>query len=93
MNDMNEQDRIRLNRIEEALETLTLKTDKVYYAITGNDLDGNRGIVYRLGVTEEKISRIESEFIRVKWIIIGWGIGAGVFGGSIVSTFINKFMQ
>lgn len=89
---MNEQDRIRLDRIEQALEALTIKTDKMYYAITGNDLDGNRGIVYRLGIVEEKAHRIEQEFNRIKWIIIGWGLGAGIFGGSIVSAVINRLL-
>lgn len=89
---MNEQDRIRLDRIEQVLEALTLKTDKMYYAITGNELDGNRGIVYRLVAVEEKSHRIEAEFNRIKWVVIGWGIGAGIFGGGVVSTVINKLL-
>lgn len=92
MSEMNEQDRTRFERIEHALEALTVKTDKMYYAITGNELDGNRGIVYRLVSVEERTHRIEAEFNRAKWVMIGWGIGAGIFGGGVVSTVINKLL-
>lgn len=87
---MNDQDRIRLDRIEESLSTLTIKFDKVYYAITGNELDGNRGIAYRLDKVEEKTTKIEREFDRAKWTIIAWGIAAGLFSGSAASTLISK---
>jgi hypothetical protein len=90
MADMNDQDRIRLDRIEESLSTLTIKFDKVYYAITGNELDGNRGIAYRLDKVEEKTTKIEREFDRAKWTIIAWGIAAGLFSGSAASTLISK---
>ena len=90
MAEMNEQDRIRLDRIEESMTTLTQKFDKVYYAITGNDLDGNRGIVYRLDKVEEKTTKIEREFDRAKWTVIAWGIAAGLFSGSAASTLISK---
>jgi hypothetical protein len=90
MAEMNDQDRVRLDRIEESLTTLTIKFDKVYYAITGNELDGNRGIVYRLDKVEEKTNKMERDFDRIKWTVIAWGIAAGVFSGSAASTLISR---
>jgi hypothetical protein len=91
MADMNDQDRIRLDRIEESLTTLTMKFDKVYYAITGNELDGNRGIVYRLEKVEETTHKIERDFDRVKWAVIAWGAGAGIIGSG-ASSLISRLL-
>jgi hypothetical protein len=91
MADMNDQDRIRLDRIEESLTTLTMKFDKVYYAITGNELDGNRGIVYRLEKVEETTSKVEKEFDRIKWFVLAWGMGAGILGTGATSLLAKLF--
>jgi len=99
MSDMNDADRLRLDGIEEKIvlleeriTTLTIKFDKVYYAITGNELDGNRGIVYRLDKNESKVSQIESDFTRIKWTVVGWGIGAGLLGGGVMNTVISRLL-
>lgn len=81
---MNEQDRVRLDRIEDTLR-------KVYDAITGNELDGNRGIVYRLEKVEETSHKIEREFDRVKWAVIAWGAGAGIIGSG-ASSLISRLL-
>jgi hypothetical protein len=99
MSDMNDADRMRLDGIEEKIvlleeriTTLTIKFDKVYYAITGNELDGNRGIVYRLEKAENKVNDIEQDFNRIKWTVVGWGIGAGLVGGGVMNTVISKLL-
>jgi hypothetical protein len=99
MSDMNDADRTRFDNIEseivllkESITSLTLRVDKIYYAITGNDLDGNRGMVYRLDRVEDKTNRIEDNFIRIKWTVIGWGIGAGLLGGGVMNTLISRLL-
>jgi hypothetical protein len=99
MNQMNDADRAKFDSLTEEIEVLkdgianlTLKFDKVYYAITGNELDGNRGIVYRLNLTEEKAIKLEREMDRIKWTVIGWGIGAGLLGGGIMNTVISRIL-
>jgi hypothetical protein len=89
MADMNDQDRIRLDRIEESLTTLTMKFDKVYYAITGNELDGNRGIVYRLEKVEETTAKVEREFDRIKWFVLALGAAAGIVGNGASSLLLK----
>jgi len=97
MSDMNDADRAKFDSLSEEIEVLkngianlTLKFDKVYYAITGNELDGNRGIVYRLNLTEEKASKIEKDMDRIKWTVVAFGLGAGLIGGGIMNTLISK---
>jgi hypothetical protein len=99
MSDMNDADRTRFDNIEseivllkDSITSLTLRVDKIYYAITGNDLDGNRGMVYRLDRVEDKTNRIEDNFIRIKWTVIGWGIGAGLLGGGVMNTLISRLL-
>jgi len=99
MSDMNDADRTRFDNIEseivllkESITSLTLRVDKIYYAITGNDLDGNRGMVYRLDRVEDKTNRIEDNFIRIKWTVIGWGIGAGLLGGGVMNSLISRLL-
>jgi hypothetical protein len=96
---MNDSDRAKFDSLTEEIEVLkdgianlTLKFDKVYYAITGNELDGNRGIVYRLNLTEEKASKLEKDMDRIKWTVIGWGVGAGILGGGIMNTVISRLL-
>jgi hypothetical protein len=89
MIDMNDQDRIRLDRIEESLTTLTMKFDKVYYAITGNELDGNRGIVYRLEKVEETTSKVERDLDRIKWVALALGAIAGILGNGASSLLLK----
>ena len=96
---MNDADRLRLDSIEEKIvlleeriTSMSIKFDKVYYAITGNELDGNRGIVYRLDKNEDKVSKIENDFTRIKWTVIGWGIGAGLLGGGVMNTVISRLL-
>jgi hypothetical protein len=100
MNPMNDSDRAKFDSLTEEIEVLkdgianlTLKFDKVYYAITGNELDGNRGIVYRLNLTEEKASKLEKDMDRIKWTVIGWGVGAGILGGGIMNTLISRLLN
>jgi hypothetical protein len=100
MNPMNDSDRAKFDSLTEEIEVLkdgianlTLKFDKVYYAITGNELDGNRGIVYRLNLTEEKASKLEKDMDRIKWTVIGWGVGAGILGGGIMNTVISRLLN
>jgi hypothetical protein len=102
---MNDQDRVRLDRIDQAVTNLnvevvalkeemtsvTTKVDKVYYAITGNELDGNRGIVYRLQRVEEMTNKVERDFDRLKWSIIAWGAGAGILGSGASSMITRLF--
>lgn len=97
---MNDSDRAKFDSLTEEIEVLkdgianlTLKFDKVYYAITGNELDGNRGIVYRLNLTEEKASKLEKDMDRIKWTVIGWGVGAGILGGGIMNTVISRLLN
>jgi hypothetical protein len=99
MSDMNDADRTRFDNIEseivllkDSITSLTLRVDKIYYAITGNDLDGNRGMVYRLDRVEDKTNRIEDNFIRIKWTVIGWGIGAGLLGGGVMNSLISRLL-
>jgi len=99
MADMNDADRTRLDNIEgeivqlkDSITNLTLRVDKIYYAITGNDLDGNRGIAYRLDRVEDKTMRMEDNFIRIKWTVVGWGIGAGLLGGGVMNTVISRLL-
>jgi hypothetical protein len=96
---MNDFDRERFDSLsekivtlEERITNLTQKFDKVYYAITGNELDGNRGIVYRLHVVEERSGKVEKEIDRIKWTVVGWGIGAGLLGGGIMNTVISRLL-
>jgi hypothetical protein len=91
MADMNDSDRIRLDRIEESLTTLTMKFDKVYYAITGNELDGNRGIVYRLEKVEETTAKVERDLDRIKWVALVLGAVAGILGNSASSLLLRLF--
>jgi hypothetical protein len=99
MSDMNDADRTRFDNIEseivllkESITSLTLRVDKIYYAITGNDLDGNRGMVYRLDRVEDKTVRMEDNFVRIKWTVIGWGIGAGLLGGGVMNSLISRLL-
>lgn len=96
---MNDADRAKFDTLSDEIEVLkdgianlTLKFDKVYYAITGNELDGNRGIVYRLNATEEKANKLEKDMDRIKWTVIGWGVGAGILGGGIMNTVISRLL-
>ena len=79
--------------LEERITSLTQKFDKVYYAITGNELDGNRGIAYRLHLSEERSLKVEKEIDRIKWTVIGWGIGAGILGGGVINTVLSKLLN
>jgi hypothetical protein len=90
---MNDQDRVRLDKIEKTLELLSNKLDKVFYAISGNELDGNRGIVFRLEQAEKKIENIDELITKTKWMAIGWAIALGLLGGGISTTVLNKLLS
>lgn len=79
--------------LEEGITSLTQKFDKVYYAITGSELDGNRGILYRLHLAEDRSLKVEKEIDRIKWTVIGWGVGAGLLGGGVINTILSKILN
>lgn len=99
---MNDQDRVRLDRIEknidhlsnkiDTIEQLSGKIDKIIYALSGNDLDGNRGIVFRLEQAEKKIETIDEMLTKTKWLAIGWAMALGLLGGGISTTIISKLI-
>jgi hypothetical protein len=90
---MNDQDRVRLDKIEKTLEQLSNKLDKVFYAISGNDLDGNRGIVFRLEQVEDKLDDIDELITKTKWMAIGWAMALGLLGGGISTTIVSKLLM
>lgn len=80
---MNDSDRDRLDKIEK-------KLDMVYYAIVGNELDEGHGMAERLKKLETEFNTLSKHFDRIKWVTIGYAIGAGAAAGSLISALFGK---
>lgn len=80
---MNDSDRDRLDKIEK-------KLDMVYYAIVGNELDEGHGMAERLKKLEQEYMILSRHFDRVKWVTIGYSLGAGAAAGTLINALFGK---
>lgn len=81
-----------LRDLSGSLEEVKRRSDQVYYAVAGNDLDKSQGISERLKKAEGEIKNMSEQINRAKWTATGVAIGAGTAGGGIVS-FLFKILS
>ena len=68
----------RLDKMEEKLDQALLKVDKVLSALTGDDLQIDKGLIAEHKDIRDRVTKLEGLKNMIIWISVGAGIAGGL---------------
>lgn len=75
---MNTVENVRLDKMEEKLDQLETKVDRILNALIGDTLQIDKGLIAELKETRDRVSKLEALKNKIIWVSIGAGIAAGI---------------
>lgn len=74
----------RLDKMEEKLDQLETKVDKILSALVGDDLQIDKGLIAEHKDIRDRVAKLEALKNRIIWVSIGAGIAAGISLNKII---------
>ena len=68
----------RLDKMEEKLDQALIKVDKVLSALTGDDLQIDKGLIAEHKDIRDRVTKLEGLKNMIIWISVGAGIAGGL---------------
>ena len=81
---MNEMENSRLDQMEEKLDDVSLKVDKIFVALIGDDLQIDKGLIAEFKDMRDRVSKLEGFKSKIIWISVGAGMAAGISVNKII---------
>jgi len=68
----------RLDIVEDKVDTMNTKIDRILTALIGDDLQMDRGLIAEYKEMRDRISKLEALKNKVIWMAVGAGVAGGV---------------
>jgi len=68
----------RLDIVEDKVDTMNTKIDRILIALIGDDLQMDRGLIAEYKEMRDRISKLEALKNKVIWMAVGAGVTGGV---------------
>jgi len=68
----------RLDIVEDKVDTMNTKIDRILTALIGDDLNLDRGLISEHKDMRDRISKLEALKTKVIWMAVGAGVTGGV---------------
>jgi len=68
----------RLDIVEDKVDTMNTKIDRILIALIGDDLQMDRGLIAEYKEMRDRISKLEALKNKVIWMAVGAGVAGGV---------------
>jgi len=81
---MNRMENDRLDQMEDKLDNLNDKVDKIFTALTGDDLQIDRGLIAEYKELRDRVTKLEYLKNKIIWIGIGAGAAIGISLNKII---------
>lgn len=75
---------IRLDTMEDKLDDVSVKVDKIFVALTGGDLQTDKGLIKEFESLRERVTKIEAFKSKIIWISLGAGLSAGLSVNKVI---------
>lgn len=74
----------RLDKMEQQLDDLEIKVDKILNALTGDKLQMDKGLIPELKEMRDRVSKLEALKNKIIWVSIGAGLAVGISLNKII---------
>ena len=81
----------RIDELEDKIDIISRNVDKMMVALLGNEMNGNRGIIYNVDETKKKVDFHENSLKRLG-LVIGSAATIGSVIGFLVKLFLDYFV-
>ena len=68
----------RLDKMEQQLDDLEIKVDKILNALTGDELQIDKGLITEYKEIRDRVSKLEALKNKIIWVSIGAGLAVGI---------------
>ncbi len=68
----------RLDKMEQQLDEVEEKVDRILNALVGDELQMDKGLIHALNDMRDRVSRLEALKNKIIWVSIGAGLAVGI---------------